>query len=86
MSNNRQRYEISICFQDRGGTKRYLNNVGTLWFDGTRGNIELRPGIALVGGDHFINVDLPRDQRQGAGVARPNQGTERRVDDDDIAF
>ena len=76
MSNNRQRYEISICYTDRGGQKRYLNQVGSLWFDGVKGNIELPPGVALVGGqpDTFINVGVPYNQRQGGGQQRGGQG------------
>lgn len=63
---SKQRYEVSICFTDRGGTKRYVNRVATLWFDGQRGNIEIPPGVALYGQEGvFINVDLPRDQREG---------------------
>jgi hypothetical protein len=89
MSNGptKQRYEISICYTDKGGTKRYVNNVGALWFDGQRGNINLPPGVALTGGDHFINVDLPREQRQGgAQQQRRAQGGAGLDDDDDVPF
>lgn len=72
---NRQRYEISICFTDKGGTRRYQNNIGSLWFDGEKGNIELPPGVALVGGqpDTFINVGVPYNQRQGGQQQRGQQ-------------
>lgn len=98
----RQRFEISICFQDKGGQKRYKNDIGTLWFDGQRGTIELPPGVALVGGQAnvYINVDLPREQRQG-GAQQPrgrgqqaapasgfgaNYGAPDHDDDQDIPF
>ena len=66
------RYEISICYTDKKGQKRYVNGVGNLWFDGTRGTIELPPGVALVGGQAnvYINVQLPRERAQGGGQQR----------------
>jgi len=82
---SRQRYEISICYTDKGGTKRYVNGIGSLWFDGTRGNIDLPPGVALTGGSHYINVELPRDQRQAGGgqQGRGGQGNHGRGGWDD---
>lgn len=75
MSNSKTRYEISICYTDRKGEKRYVNNIGNLWFDGERGSIQLPPGVALVGGgDYYINVSLPRPRDGESGQRRPQQG------------
>lgn len=66
----RQRLQISIAYADKSGTKRFVNDVGVLWLDldTMQGSIELRPGIALVGGpDHYINVATPRERQGGGG-------------------
>jgi hypothetical protein len=73
----RQRYEINIAYVDKGGTKRFTNRVGTLWFDGTSGTIEIPPGVALMGGAHYLNVDLPREQRQGGAQQQQQQRNTR---------
>lgn len=96
MSNNRTRYEISICYTDPKGEKRYVNNIGNLWFDGERGSIQLPPGVALVGGgDYYINVNLPRPREErGAGGGRtqtqsrggPRGGYEGADDPDNLPF
>jgi hypothetical protein len=72
------RYEITIAYTDRKGEKRYMNNVGALFLgDDGRGSIVLPPGVALVGGgDHYINVQLPRPKEAGAasGGGAPRGG------------
>lgn len=65
---SKQRYEISIAYTDAKGAKRYLNNVGSMFFDGERGSIVLPPGVSLVGGGtHYINVSLPRERTDRGG-------------------
>lgn len=88
----RTRYEISIAYTDPKGSKRWVNNVGNLWFDGEKGQIVLPPGIALVGGENFyINVNLPRERGEGgqrqpqAGGGRGRGGYEG-GDDDNLPF
>lgn len=73
---SKTRYEITIAYTDRKGEKRYLNNVGALFLgeDG-RGSIVLPPGVSLVGGgEHFINVQLPRPREDRGGEQRQSQG------------
>jgi hypothetical protein len=73
---SRTRFEISIKYTDSKGIARYANNVGNVWLDleQGRGSIDLPPGVALVGGQVgvFINVSLPRPREGGA--PRPQQG------------
>lgn len=92
MAGNRTRYSISISYTDKRGKRRYVNDVGNLWLDEQqrRGTIELPPGVALVGGQAnvYINVDLPREREQrggGRGQGGAQQGFEG-GDGDDIPF
>jgi hypothetical protein len=81
----RQRYEISIAYNDSKGVKRYANQRGNLWLDleTGKGSIDLPPGTALVGGEgYYINVGLPRERDAGGGGARPQRGQQADAGDD----
>lgn len=83
----RQRYEISIAYKDKRGQTRYVNNLGSLWLDTEtmKGNIDLPPGVSISGGEHYVNVQLPRERTDGGGGgqrSRPQRGFESGGDDD----
>ncbi len=72
----RQRLEISIAYTDAKGVKRWVNNVGNVWIDPQtmKGTIDLPPGVALVGGQQgvYINVNPPRERQQSGGGGNDN--------------
>lgn len=84
------RLEISIAYTDKKGQKRYVNNLGSLWLDTEtmKGNIDLPPGVSISGGEHYVNVQLPRERTDGGGGggtprSRPQRGFDT---DDEIPF
>lgn len=89
---SRQRFEISIKYKDHKGVDRYANNVGNVWLDleTGKGSIDLPPGVALVGGQAgvYINVSTPRPREGQQGGQRQGGGYKEQagVGDDDIGF
>lgn len=74
---SKQRYEISIAYTNKNGRKCYVNNVGSMFFDGEKGSIVLPPGVALTGGEGFyINVSLPRERPAAGGGGRQGGGND----------
>jgi hypothetical protein len=76
----RQRLEISICYQDAKGEKRYVNRIGNLWIDTDtmNGNIDLPPGVSISGGNHYVNVAPPMERDGGSQRGQRSQGRQQR--------
>jgi len=66
---SRTRLEISICYTDAKGVKRYANRLGNLWLDTEtmRGSIDLPPGMSIgnPGPGAFVNVQPPMPPKDG---------------------
>lgn len=89
--------DFDVCVSERPESrdaKRFYANVGSAWRSdkGDMINIQLRPGVALVGGRN-IDITLfpfkPRDSRGGSsgGGPGPTQGGfADNPGDDDIPF